>query len=208
MKVGNRSQTYRSLWATGEGGTFPMVGINGSYYRLLTEPASVSDSLLGGTVATVDTFTTEPALTAKGSVMSNVVTEGTAVQQVKGMGDTLVAARVDGTLRVFQRVSFNGTALRGSEKLKDTLQLSGHIRSMSLSSVGTVSDAAECERLFSLLTVNAVYESSGSLTNRQSLLITLDNGLTVQMIVKGDKLAACGVWSCPEFIEAFEAAAQ
>ena len=36
--------------------------------------------------------------------------------------------------------------------------------------------------------------------------ITLKNGVTVQLAVKNDKLAACGTWSCPEFFEEFEAA--
>ena len=35
-----------------------------------------------------------------------------------------------------------------------------------------------------------------------------DNGLTVQMAVKDDKLSACGTWSCPEFIDAFTDAMQ
>ena len=43
-------------------------------------------------------------------------------------------------------------------------------------------------------------------SGRQSLLIELDNGLTVQMSVRDENLSACGTWSCPEFFEAFEEA--
>ena len=122
------------------------------------------------------------------------------------MGGTLVAAEVDGSYRVFQRVSFNGSALRGSEDLADTLQLGGHIISMELSDVGTVTDKDVCESLFATLIDCASYESSGNVSGKQSLHIELDNGLTVQLTIKNDKLSACGTWSCPEFFEEFEAA--
>ena len=51
-------------------------------------------------------------------------------------------------------------------------------------------------------------KSSGTVSAKQSLLIQLDSGLTLQLAVKNDKLSACGTWSCPEFLEAFEAALQ
>lgn len=54
----------------------------------------------------------------------------------------------------------------------------------------------------------ASYESSGMVSGKQNLLIELDNGLTVQLAVREDRLSACGTWSCPEFLEAFEQAAQ
>ena len=37
---------YRSLWE-GSAASFPLIGVNGSYYRMMTEPASVSKDLLG-----------------------------------------------------------------------------------------------------------------------------------------------------------------
>ena len=124
------------------------------------------------------------------------------------MGGTLVAAEVNGSMRLFQRVSFNGNALRGSETLDDTLQISGHIASMELSDVGVITDADTCEQLISTLLDCATYESSATVSGRQSLLICLDNGLTVQMAVRDDSLSACGTWSCPEFFEDFQAALQ
>lgn len=200
---------YRSLWAEGSSGSFPLIGVDGRYYHMMTSPSSVPSSVLGASVGKVTQFTTEPALSAaSGAVMSNIAAAGTSVYEIRGMGGTLVAADVNGSCRLFQRVSFNGSARRKGESLSSTLQLSGHIRMMELSGVGTVSDPAQCEKLFSILTKNASYESSGSLNGQQSLLISLDNGLTVQLLVKNDKLAACGVWSCPEFIDAFEKAVQ
>ena len=59
----------------------------------------------------------------------------------------------------------------------------------------------------SMVLVPGVYtSSSGSISSRKALLIELNNGLVLQLAVKGDNLAACGVWSCPEFFEQFEAA--
>ena len=198
---------YRSLWE-GSSGTFPLIGVKGSYYRLMTSPDSVDSSLLGESLGAVSEFTTEPSLSGTDVILSNAATLGTEIYAVKGMGGTLVAAQVGGATRLFQRVSFNGSALQGSEKLADTLQIAGHIVAMELSDVGVITDASACEALFKTLTSNASYDSSGSVTARQSLLIELDNGLTVQLAVRNDKLAACGTWSCPEFFEAFENAVE
>lgn len=205
VSVSSRSHApaFRSLWAQSSGGSFPMIGADGRYYRMMTSPTAVSSGLLGSKIGEVKQFTTEPALAASGVIMSNRVPSGTAVYEIRGMGKTLLAAEVDGSYRLFQRVSFNGSALRGSEKLADTLQIAKHITMMELSGVGTVSDSAKCEKLFSTLTKYADYASSGSVSSQQSLLIELDNGLTVQLMVKNDKLSACGVWSCPEFFDAF-----
>ena len=197
---------YRTLWASGDNGNFPLIGVNGSYYRMLTAPNAVSASLLGESLGKIAEFTTEPSLSGTDVTLSNAASFGTDVYPVAGMGDTLVAAEVNGTLRLFQRVSFNGSALRGSETLADTLQIAGRIIAMELSDVGVVTDRSACEMLFNTLLDNASYDSSGSLSAKQSLLIELDNGLTLELAVRNDKLAACGTWSCPEFFEEFEEA--
>lgn len=202
---GASAPAYRSLWEQGSG-TFPLVGVNGKYYRMLTTPTGVDSGLLGASLGTVAEFTTEPSLSGTDVLLSNAADLGAEVFAVKGMGDTLVATTVNGTMRLFQRVSFNGSALRGGETLSDTLQISGSIRAMELSDVGVVTDADACETLFQTLLDNACYESSGTVNARQSLLIELDNGVTVQMAVRDESLSACGTWSCPEFFEAFEEA--
>ncbi len=200
--------SYRSLWAESTNGAFPLLGINGRYYRLLTSPDSVSDRVLDESCGTVAEFTAEPSLSGNDVVLSNTAPVGTAIYPVSGMESTLVAAQIDGNTRLFQRVGFNGNALKGNESLADTLQIAGHIIGMELSDVGSVTDADACETLFDTLVSNASYESSGSVSGQQSLLIELDNGLTVQLAVKNDRFSACGTWSCPEFFEAFEAAAE
>ena len=54
-------------------------------------------------------------------MVSNVVARGETVYAISGMSGALVAAQVDGSTRVFQRVSYAGTAIIGSETLADTL---------------------------------------------------------------------------------------
>lgn len=200
--------SYRNLWSKSSNGSFPLIGVNGSYYRMMTSPQRVSSSLLGGSIGTIAEYTTEPSLSGTDVILSNTAAAGTTVYEISGMGGTLVAAEVDGKTRLFQRVSFNGHALIGSETLADTLQAEGHIVAIELSDVGTVTDSALCADLYATLIANATYESSGSLSAQQSLLLELDNGLVIQMAVKNDRLAACGTWSCPEFFEAFEAACE
>lgn len=197
---------YRSIWSDVSDGAFPLIGLNGKYYRMLTSPNGVDASILGAQVASIAEFTTEPSLSGTDVTLSNAAASGTAVYGISGISaDTLVAAEVNGRMRLFQRVSFNGNALRGKETLIDTLDISGRVIAMELSGVGTVTDPAACATLFATLTDNASFESRGSISSRQALLIEMDNGLVVQMAVKGDTMAACGVWSCPEFFEQFEA---
>ena len=196
---------YRSIWSEVQGGSFPLIGVNGKYYRMLTDPAAADASLLGGQIASISEFTTEPSLSGTDVVLSNTVAAGTAVYSVQGQStNTLLAAQVNGRIRLFQRVSFNGNALRGREKLADTLAISGQVIAMELSGVGTITDPTACEQLLAILLDCASYESSGSISSKKALLIELESGLVLQMAVKGDNLAACGVWSCPEFFEAFD----
>lgn len=203
---GNSNPDYRSMWAPSSGGSFPLIGVNGKYYRMMTWPRNVDSSLRGSAVGTVAEFTTEPSLSGTDTILSNAVSFGETVYSIRGMGDTLVTAKVDGQMRLFQRVSFNGNALRGRESLEDTLQARGEVIGMELTGVGTITDPRVCAELMDVLFGCASYESSGSVSSRQSLILELENGLVLQMAVKSDSLAACGVWSCPEFFEAFEEA--
>lgn len=203
LKSGSQNvPAYQSIWADGSG-TFPLICVNGQYYRMLTTPSSVPARVLGSSVGTIAQYTTEPALAGSSGLLSNACSSGTTVYQVSGMGNTLVAAEVNGQTRAFQRVGFNGSALLGSEKFSDTLQISGHVTMLELSGVGTIADRNTCESLVNTLLRNASFESSGNVSASQTLLISLDNGLTVQLAVKNDKLSACGTWSCPEFFDAF-----
>ena len=191
---------YRSIWASGSGSHYPVIGVNGRYYRMLTSPASVSSSLLGDVLGAVEEYTDEPALSRAGLV-SNVVGQGGTVWAVRGMNGSAAAAEVNGVYRVFQRVSYAGSALMGGESFRDTLRCSG-VTGMELSGVGTLNGGAAAE-MWNLLLSNAVYQGTGCSETGQSLLIYLDNGLILQLSVSGETVQGCGTWICPDFFAAF-----
>ena len=194
------------IWSSVTSGTFPLIGVKGRYYRMLSSPSAVSASSALQSLGIVEEYTTEPSLSDTGIISSNCVSAGDEVYTFNGYNNTFVCAKVNGEYRLFQRVSFNGHATLGKETLIDTLSISGHIQSMSISGIGTVSDSSAAENLFRILTDNATYESSGSIRSSSILTITLSDGISAQMLISEDRLAACGVWSCPEFISAFSAA--
>ena len=203
----SRNPSYRSIWAPMSGGNFPLICVNGRYYRLLTNPTSISTSLLGSSLGTVGTFTSEPALAGKNGICSNTVQAGETVYAVSGMNGAMAAANVNGQMRVFQRVSFGDSALVGGEKLSDTLKASSAV-ALELSGVGAINDPAAAQRLVGILTNNASFLRAGGSETNQSLLIQLKSGLVLQMAVNGERVIACGTWACPEFFEAFQEAMQ
>ena len=199
--------SYRNLFAPERNGNFPLLMVDGAAYRMLISPTNMPDKLLGAPLGEVTEYTLEPALSTGGGIVSNIVNAGESVYTVRGMAGAMVAGYVKGGLRVFQRVSFAGTALLGSETLADTLVGAANVTAMELTNAGIVDDAAKAQALMQVLLDNATYESAsvgGSET--RSLLIALDNGLLIQLMVGDDTLSACGTWSCPEFFEAFTTA--
>jgi hypothetical protein len=209
LTSGSNTPEYRSIWEKGGGGNFPLIGVNGKYYRMMRNPSSIPQNLVGGGVGQISEYTDEPALADPNQIISNAVNQGETVYAVDGMGEALVAASVNGEMRVFQRVSFANNAILGMESLGDTLGISGKVIGMELTDVGTVSDESKAAELADILLSNASFvDTAGSQNSNSSLLIQLSNGLFVQMFVKNDTLSACGTWSCPEFFEAFQAAMQ
>ena len=205
--ISQRSQpSYRGIWETAQGANFPLVCVDGRYYRMMSNPTALGSSLQGEALGTVDTYTSEPAL-AQNGIVSNIVAQGETVYAVKGMAGAAVAAPVNGEMRVFQRVSYGTSALRAGEGLANTLG-SSQVQALELTGVGTVTDAARAQELYNILIANAQLVRASSGETAQSLLIGLQNGLVLQMSVRDENLMACGTWSCPEFFEAFEAAVQ
>ena len=203
----SRNPSFRSIWAPAAGGNFPLIGVSGCYYRLLTNPTAISNDLLGEALGTVDLFTSEPALAGTAGICSNIVNQGEAVYAVRGMRGALAAANVGGQMRVFQRVSYGNSALVGRETLADTLHAETAV-ALELSGVGTVNDPATAQRLVQILVGSAQFLRAGGGESNQSLLIQLQSGIAVQLAVNGERLIACGTWACPEFFEAFQEARQ
>ena len=61
-------------------------------------------------------------------------------------------------------------------------------------------------KVIAVLLDEAVLKSADMTARRQTLTVTLHNGLKLQLGVSGDTVCGCGGWSCPEFFDAFEAA--
>jgi len=199
------SSSQLGVWARFSDGSFPLVGIQGRFYRQLGKGLSFGSLKLDNPVAKVETFTQAPSLSSTDQIVSNILPVGTLLYRIAGLGDTLIAAEVDDGIALFQRVSFSGKAIRGSETLQDTLEITGHVTRMRLSGVGTIADPATCDALLEILFANAALESNGTIHTDNTLIMTLDNGIEVQLLYSQESFAGCGVWSCPEFIEAFMA---
>lgn len=114
-----RKGSSDSLFASADNGVFPMLIVNGATYRMLTYPDGISDGLLGSSLGTVNEYNVEPAL-GSGSIVS--------IRPVRAKRSTRsTVSRRSGRgqgqrrTRVFQRVSYAGTATIGSESLNDTL---------------------------------------------------------------------------------------
>ena len=196
---GAGARSGSSLFATGQGNSFPLITVNDATYRMLTYPDGISSALLGSELGLVNEFNLEPAL-GSGDIVSNAVNPGVPVYAISGMKGAMVAANVGGSLRVFQRVSYSGTATIGSENLSDTLCKSSQASWISLN--GVIVNGTPAQELVQILLDDADFQST-TITGKGSLQIGMDNGLTLQLLVGDDTVSACGTWSCPGFFEAF-----
>lgn len=199
----SRRQTEQTLFASTEGSAFPMVIVNGAAYRMLSYPDAISDGLLGDSLGKVNEYNVEPAL-GSGGIVSNAVSQGETVYAVNGFTGALAAANVNGSTRVFQRVSYAGAATIGGEGLEDTLCSASQVGWISLDGAGTVRDE-DARALMQILLDGADYESTGT-GGGASLQIGLTNGLILQLTAGEDTVSACGTWSCPDFFEALHEA--
>lgn len=197
---------YKNIWARASGAVFPMISADGQIYRMLTTPSKLSNKLVGAEKGTVAAYTSDPSAIS-GQIASNAALEGETVYAVSGMDGALLAANVDGKLRVFQRVSYNGTAIAGGESLGDTLCASD-IKELTLTGVATITDSATAQSLYNTLVADASYQNASSKETSQSLLIKTGDGLTLQLSVNGNNVMGCGTWSCSTFFDAFNAAVQ
>ena len=176
----------------------PLLALNGAFYRLLREPAVLSDALLGGEIGTVQNVTEHPSLATREQLqegLSNCCPEGAEIRSIRGLSEgTAVACRTQGQYRLFQRVSYAGTGAAGMD-LEDTLDVRGRVKEMTLSGVGTLSgDAAEAAAAY--LLDNARLAAASAEGGSGTLTLTLQSGLKLQMTADGDRLVACGAWNC------------
>jgi len=205
MSAGSRSITD-TLFVQGNDASFPLITLGGATYRMLASPDTVSQSLLGEELGAVTEFNVEPAL-GSGGVVSNAIACGEPVFAVGSRSGALVAANVDGAMRVFQRVSYAGTAIIGSETLADTLCAADEAEWIEVEGMGRVDDPAAVQSLMTTLFELADYQGT-AFSEGSSMQIGLSNGLTLQLMAGEDSISACGMWSCPDFFEEFAQAAK
>ncbi len=205
MSAGAR-RSEETLFANLGSAAFPLITLDGATYRLLVYPDGIDESMLGEELGTVSEFNVEPAL-GRGGVVSNAAALGEVVYAVDGMKGKLVCARVDGALRVFQRVGYAGSALLGEETLADTLCAPEDVLWIEVGGMGYVDDPAMVMSLMETLLTYADYQGT-SLSGTGSMQIGLKNGLTLQLLVGEDTVSACGTWSCPDFFESFRMVAR
>lgn len=196
-----------SLFAEG-GSEIPVVAIKGNVYRMLTTPQDIGDSLLGQQMGSVNVVTEQPSLASQadmGMGLSNVAAQAAPVYAVDGIHpSTAVAAQVDGSVRLFQRVSYAGIGPTSST-LEDTFSVRGKVKAITLDGMGEL-EGSKANEVMSVLLDHATLHSADAGSARQYLTVTLDSGLKLQLGVAGDLVSGCGSWSCPEFFEAFSAA--
>jgi len=200
MSAGARS-TDGTLFVQNDPAGFPLVALNGATYRLLETPDAVSPSLLGESLGTVTEFNVEPALSS-GGVVSNIIACGESVYAIGDRGSALIAANVNGSLRVFQRVSYAGTAIIGAETLSDTLCAPEDVEWIDIAGIGRVDDPSAVRSLMDTLFELADYKGTAFSTGA-SMQLGLHNGLVLQLMAGEDSISACGMWSCPDFFEEF-----
>lgn len=200
MSAGSQ-RSSGTLFVQGESSAFPLVTLGGATYRMLASPDAISQSLLGDALGTVTEFNIEPAL-GSGGVVSNAIACGETVYAVEDQGGALVAANVDGAMRVFQRVSYAGTAIIGTETLSDTLCTPSDAEWIEVEGMGRVADPAKVQSLMDTLFALADYQGT-AFSSGSSMQIGLKNGLILQLMAGEDSISACGMWSCPDFFEEF-----
>lgn len=199
---------YRSLFANLSSGDPALISVNGRYYQMLNSPVSVPEGLLDTKHGDIQPSSDDISMADRLGVVSNVVSDGEVIYSLKGYSTrTLIAAKVNGSMRLFQRVGYAAKSLAGSgETFADTLAIQGNVIALELSGVGIISDTGTCNTLINTLLSKAVWYGDTVPTGQQALTIYLRDNLSVQLHVSGDVVAACGAWACPDFFEAFQAA--
>ena len=196
-----------TLFAEGDGDV-PLVTIGNAVYQMLKTPKDIGNSLLGESVGDVALFDEQPSLASPKEMsagLSNIAPQGAVIYSLRGLPKTTaVAAEVDGGMRVFQRVSYAGRGPAG-DTLEETFSVRGKVKEVELSGVGAIR-GEKANEVIAVLLDEAVLKSADMAAGRQTLTVTLESGLKLQLGVSGDTICGCGGWSCPEFFEAFEAA--
>ena len=197
VTVTNRNKDNKySLWD--ESG---LIRWDGRYYRLIRETRP-NGNAVGSIVATVSAQVSDPTLSGE-AVVSKDMPVSTEIYSLSGISEkSLIVCYGSDGLRLYQRISLAGNGLLGSERFADVMPDASRVTAISLTGQDVI-EGDEARRLYGILIRGASPEGNGSITAERVLIITLDNGAAIQLSVKGNRIGGCGVWSCPDFFEAF-----
>ena len=172
-----------------------MLAVDGRYYCKQSGKVPATGECLGEVRNVSD-------VSGQSGICSDCLEDGVLIYAIPGMEGTAVAADDGGTLRLFRRTSFGGTALVGGESLRDTLR--GDIVKIEIDGMQPL-DGGDAKQLMEILFSSAVQYSSGSSTSGTAFTVTFGNGVKLKLYVSPDEglLAGCGTWKCPEFFAAY-----
>lgn len=172
-----------------------MLAVDGRYYCKQSGKVPATGECLGEVRNVSD-------VSGQSGICSDCLEDGVLIYAIPGMEGTAVAADDGGTLRLFRRTSFGGTALVGGESLRDTLR--GDIVKIEIDGMQPL-DGGDAKRLMEILFSSALQYSSGSSTSGTAFTITFGNGVKLKLYVSPDEglLMGCGTWKCPEFFAAY-----
>jgi len=199
---------YNSIFEFTPSGEPALLAVNGRFYQMLSVPLDLQASYIGIKHGDIMPLSDDISMADKIGVYSNVVHDGEIVYSVGSFSTrTMVTARVNGAMRVFQRVSYGGKALLGEEAFRGTIAVSNYVGALELSGVGALTVESNPEAVNSLMDIlynKPVPSPEGAAgPGNQSLKLHLNGGLTLQLLVSGDLIEACGTWYCPEFFSEF-----
>jgi len=205
VKLAGGVPQIRDQFARTSLGDPALLSVNGRYYQMLASPLALPAEMLGTKHGDIQPLSADISLADRIGVLSNIVPEGEIVYAIGDYSTrTMVAARVSGSVRVFQRIGYAAKSLVGEESFSDTLAVSGKVQALELSGVGIINDAEQANRLIDLLLSRAQPWSGEAVPEGdQSLTIYMRDGLSLHMVVSGDIVQACGAWACPDFFEEF-----
>lgn len=172
-----------------------MLAVDGRYYCKQSGKVPATGECLGEVRNVSD-------VSGQSGICSDCLDDGVLIYAIPGMEGTVVAADDGGTLRLFRRTSFGGTALVGGESLRDTLR--GDIVKIEIDGMQPL-DGGDAKQLMEILFSSAVQYSSGSSTSGTAFTVTFGNGVKLKLYVSPDEglLMGCGTWKCPEFFAAY-----
>ena len=178
----------------------PMLSLPGAVYAL--QDGALSAEQVGEALGSVALWTETPSVAlSSGESVSNLLPVGARIHALSGLPrTTAVAAELDGSWRLFRRVSYAGVF--GARSLEECLAIRGQVAQIDWQGRGTLTGAA-AEGALSRLLDTATLVAKEAEPGETAVDFILSSGVTLRWSADGDTLIGCGAWAAPEFAAAF-----